>query len=153
MRFFISLFLALSLPSLAFATGSVTVSRQKLSYNKLAIEKYVEIVTISWTADASAATIPTTVITLRGYSIKALTKPGGTAPTANYDVVFGDPLDSTVDALGGALAARSASATEMKQPVLTGGVSPVFLAGDYSFAVKNNSVNSATGTVVLYLVD
>lgn len=129
--------------------GTVSVER---SYNRYA-EQIVEIVDITWTADAAAATVPDTSIeNLFGFLIKAVTKPGGTAPTAASDAILGDPQDSTLDALGGALTDKITTTTQQVYPVVSGGNLPVYLAGDYTFKISNNAVNSATGTVRLYIL-
>jgi hypothetical protein len=150
MKKLVSLLLVLAVQ--AFGVVPV-VSRTFNDYSKQMLSKKVEIVTIAWTADASNGSVPTITIPLNGFCLKAVTVPGSTAPTALYDIALGDPASSALDALNGALKDRSATVAETVQPVLTGGTSPIFLAGNYTFTVSNNSVNSATGTVILYLVD
>lgn len=135
--------------------GTVTVTREHLVYGKGKNDggKTIEKVTIDWVGDASDGSVPNTNIDLYGFCIKAITNPGTTAPTANYDIAFGDPDDTGLDALAGALANRSASATEQVEPKISSAVLPSFLAGTYQFQLSNNSVNSATGSCILYLVD
>jgi hypothetical protein len=133
--------------------GTVTITRTPL---KSANDTYFEKVVIDWVADASAATVPnTTVSGLYGFLLKAITNPGSTAPTANYDIAFGDPEDTTLDALGGLLQNRHTSNTEAVYGIAKNGTDvapfPIFLAGDYQFQLTNNAVNSATGRVILYL--
>ena len=109
-------------------------------------------VTISWVGDAANGTIPNTTISgLCGYCIKVVTNPGSPAPTANYDIAFGDPDDTTLDAFGGQLADRHTTNTEQVYPKVTGSLTPVFLCGDYQLQITNQSVNSATGTITLYI--
>lgn len=130
--------------------GTVTVSR--LNYEMPGTQERVQKVSIAWTADASAATVPNTSITgLYGYLIKAVTNPGSTAPTDNYDITLNDPDDTSFDALGGKLIDRDTVNTEQVYPVITGAVTPVFLCGDYTLTITGNAVNSATGLIVLYL--
>lgn len=138
--------------------GTISASRSFSNYGKGAHSKRVEVVTIDWTADASDATVPSLSLDLQGYCIKAITNPGATAPTANYDIALGDPEDSSLDALAAALANRATATTEQVYPAIAGSPGtvtsfPPFLAGTYSLAISNNAVNSATGRIILYLVD
>lgn len=141
------------MPSFVFAAGSTSVTRAHKGYGKAGNEKTVEIVTVSFTADASDASVPDTSIELKGYVLKVITNPGSTAPTDNYDIDLGDPADAALDALAGGLANRDTANTEQAFPVLTNGVVPVFLSGTYTLGVSNNAVNSATGDIIFYLVD
>lgn len=130
--------------------GTVTVTRT-VKQMPLSQEE-ISVVSIAWTADASAATIPNTAITgLYGFLIKAVTNPGSTAPTDNYDIALNDPDDSSFDALEGQLANRDTANTEQVYPKASGALVPIFLCGDYTLAISGNSVNSATGLIVLYL--
>jgi hypothetical protein len=149
-----TIFFLLLLPSFAFAAvGTVSVSRSFDHYEKVGARKVVEKVTISWTASSSDGSVPDTNIDLKGFVLKAITDPGSTAPTANYDIAFGDPEDTALDAFDGALQNRATATTEQKAVVLSGATEPVFLDGTYQLQITNNLVNSATGTIILYLVD
>lgn len=145
---YISLLSMFLVSQLALAAGSVTVTRANFAKS--------EVVTINWTADSADGSVPDTTLGLYGTCVKIVTNPGSTAPTANYDMVINDP-EATVDALAGALANRHTSNTEQVYPTIAGSpgtvsaVSP-FLTGTYTFSLSNNSVNSATGKVVIYLV-
>lgn len=131
-----------------------TISYTRADIPGISRAKIGEIITISCTADASDGSFPATTISgLRGFCVKAITKPGGTNPTANYDIALYGSATPTLDAFGGALADRAASTTEQKAPVLTGATSPVFLNGDYSLAITNNSVNSAGITIYLWILN
>lgn len=142
-----------------FGVGTVTVTRETRSIDKYWYSaKRAEVVTIAWTADASAATVPTTDVDLYGYVQKVITNPGSTAPTANYDIDFKDPEDSALDAFALALNNRHTTTTEQVYPMIAGAPGtvtsrPVFLAGTYAFTLTNNAVNSATGRVLIYLTD
>jgi hypothetical protein len=130
--------------------GTVTVTRTeiKTKYKGDLIEK----ITIDWTADAADGSVPNTSIdSLYGYVVKALTNPGATAPTSNYDIKLLDPDDSAIDALAGALDNRHTSNSEQVYPTASGAQIPVYLCGSYTFNLANNSVNSATGTVILFI--
>lgn len=152
----LALFVSLALqPSTAYAAGTITKSSDVISnYGFADPVKRVRVVTVAWTADASAATVPTLSLALKGYLIKVVTNPGATAPTDNYDITLGDPEDSALDAANSTLLNRDTANTEQVYPVLgSTPVIPVFLSGTYSLAVTNNSVNSATGRIIFYLVD
>lgn len=131
--------------------GTVTITREPL------VSKHgreVEKVKIDWVADAADGSVPETSISgLYGYVMKAITNPGATAPTDNYDVELIDPDDATIDALAAALANRDTANSEQVYPTVTGATIPIFLAGSYTFKLTNNAVNSATGSVILYLAE
>lgn len=129
---------------------AMIVERELKFVGKDGSSPFCEVVTINWTSDSSGNVSES--IYLAGFALKAITKPGSAAPTDNYDISLGDPLDSALDALDGSLADRDAANTEQKVLKLTDGVSPVFLAGDYTFKVANAG-NTKTGTCVFYLVD
>lgn len=132
--------------------GTVTITRQDIP--GLSRAKIGEIVTLTCVGDSSNGSFPATTIPgLQGFIVKVITKPGATNPTANYDIALYSPLASTLDSLGGALADRSASTAEQKAPVLSGATCPVFVSGDYSFAITNNSVASAQITVYMFILN
>lgn len=141
------------------AGSSSSISSQVFTdYSKSATGKRVEIITVAWTADNADGTVPALSLALNGYLIKVITNPGATAPTANYDIALGDPEDSNLDALNGALANRHTSTTEQVYPMHAGAPGtvsshPIFLSGAYSLTVSNNAVNSATGRIIFYLTD
>jgi hypothetical protein len=109
-----------------------------------------ERISITWTADASAATIPDLAIPgIKGFIAQIITDPGATAPTALYDIALYHPSAADLDILGGALADRSATITEVKAPVLSGATLPVYVNGDYTMKWTNNAVNSATGLIYI----
>jgi len=137
---------------MAGSSNSLT-SRVWQEYGSGATSRRTEVVTIDWVADDAAATIPNLSIELRGYCVKAITNPGATAPTDNYDIALGDPEDSALDALAGALQNRDTTTTEQAQPVITSAQTPVLLAGTYTLSVSGNAVNSATGRIIFYLTD
>lgn len=150
-RLFITL-LALSLllmsPSGVWAAGTVTDA------GKLKYSKNVSVLTYSWTADASAATVPATASTIPidGYVFMVVTNPGATAPTTLYDITLTD--SDGVDIMGGELADRHTSNSEQAFPLMSGSTDFFggrFVAGVLTLNVTNNSVNSATGTVVIYI--
>ncbi len=117
--------------------------------------KRVRKIIVDWVGDDATGAVPNlTLSNLQGYVIKAITNPGSTAPTSNYDIALGDPLDNSLDALASLLNNRSATVTEQVYTNVSGATTPIWLdKGDYVLSVTNNSVNSATGQIVLYLTD
>lgn len=140
--FLLVIALALTIP--AFAAGSVTPS-----YGGRGDWKWVK---LECTAGAGGAfsdyTIP---VEINGAVLQVITDPGGTAPTANYDITL---LDANgVDLMGGSLANRSETATEIAQPLVNGNYGAVFTSGAHTLTVSNNAVASATFTVIIYYLD
>lgn len=138
--------------------GSTSVSRSFAEYSKGGESKRVEKITVSFVGDSANGGVPNTSIPMQGHIIKIVTNPGSTAPTSNYDIALGDPDDSTLDVLGGAIANRHTTTTEQVYPMIAGSPGtvssrPVFVSGTHTLAISNNSVNSATGDIHFYLVD
>jgi hypothetical protein len=79
------------------------------------------------------------------------TDPGSTAPTDNYDLTITDA--NGLDVLQGVGANRHTTTTQMAAIVFSGtSVHPPVAMGDtLTLNVTNNSVNSATFTVKLYV--
>lgn len=106
---------------------------------------------ISWVADDTDGSVPDTVLTdengdndnLTAYIVLAVTNPGSTAPTNNYDITIED--SEGVDVMGGALADRSATASEQAMPLISGSPVPRLVHGPLTFKLTDNLVNSATG--------
>lgn len=134
--------------------GTVTItSREMIQWGK-GQRKTVEKITIDATGDAADGSFPAKTITgMYGYVFKVVTNPGSTAPTANYDIVLNDPDDAGLDAMGGLIINRHTSNGEQVYPNASGATIPIFLCGDYSLAITNNSVNSATTKIIFYLAD
>lgn len=135
--------------------GTISVTSDSIVNAGYSNRKRIRKIVIDWTADAAAATVPNlTLSNIYGYVIKAITNPGSTAPTANYDIALGDPEDTALDALAGALQNRHTSTTEQVYPTGSGSTVPIWLdKGDYTLSVSNNAVNSATGRIIFYLTD
>jgi hypothetical protein len=129
--------------SVAYSIGNAGITSSQ-RFNK---------VVVSFIADAADGSIPDTSLTnLAGYIMKIVTNPGATAPTDNWDFVLND--SDGVDVLGGAGANRDTANSEQVYPTISGATIPVWLEkGTYTLAMSGNSVNSATGTVTLYLKD
>lgn len=127
--------------------GTVTTTLTK-------IDNVMEL-TFAWTADASAATVPATAVpthmvkSIKGLScVLGTTNPGSTAPTDGYKVTVTD--SDGIDIFGGAMWARSATASEQAAPVLNGNAVKRVTNGALTLNISDNLVNSATGTVKLY---
>lgn len=154
----LTLFLAAFAP--LFAAGSVSQTFEARNNGELVV------ITLSWTADAANGSVPATVLTssggtwtpyvpgrapsseavsIEGFSIiNVVTDPGSTAPTDNYDITFTDSRGA--DLLDGECLNRDTSTTER----CSAGPLPVY--GAVTMNISGNSVNNATGTVVVYLV-
>lgn len=111
----------------------------------------VTVLTLSWTADASAATVPTTTTTshLRGHIFMIATVPGSPAPTDNYDITLTDA--DGVDVTGGEGANRDTTAPEQITPKMGGLYGPRYVPTTLTLTLSGNSVNSATGSVKVYI--
>jgi hypothetical protein len=111
---------------------------------------YGERIVTDWTADDSNGSVPNLVIPgMTGIISSVITNPGATAPTDNYDIYLYHPSDSSLDVLGDALANRDTATSEVKGPSYSGSNFNVAVSGNYTLAVSNNSVNSATGQIVI----
>jgi hypothetical protein len=150
--FLMTLCLVLICTSQVWSVGTVTVN-----YNQLSATEHI--LTLSWVGDASnglvpAYTVPTWITNeLQPYYIfMVCTVPGATAPTALYDITLVDGIN--IDMMGGVLANRSNSATECVVPVIdiahsVGAGRPIY--GGMTLNLTGNSVNSATGTIIIFL--
>lgn len=135
------------------AGSSSTYTHTHENYGKWGPAKRVEKVTITWVADDTDGSVPNVSVPLNGWLIKAVTNPGSPAPTDNYDIVIGDPNDSALDVVAGALADRDTATSEQVYPVVGSSATPPFLCGTHTVGISGNSVNSATGEIILYLID
>lgn len=112
-------------------------------------------VVLTWTDNSTATgtSVPATATTLpiNGYVTRVVTDPGGTAPTALYDITL-TTTNNGEDIMGGKLADRSATVTEAMRPYdsASGTYGDTYVAGTLILTVTNNLVNSATGTVTIY---
>ena len=137
--------------SSAFAVGAVTFTIDQI---EPANQPRRVIITLSWTADAIAATVPSTTIQgalIKGfYLYSAETNPGNAvAPTDNYDIVINDA--DGLDIAGSLLLNRDTANTEIINIGTSGHGYPI-VRGDLTFVLSNNAVNSATGTCILVFV-
>lgn len=109
--------------------------------------------TVSWTAHTDGSyTSYLLRYPIDGILLCVVTDPGATAPQAAYDPCLTDQYGR--DVMGGGLADRSATATEMAMPQITGaaGLVPytVPVHGCLQLAITGNNVNTALGKVIIY---
>lgn len=116
------------------------------------------VLTMAWTAhkDGSFTAVnvgATHLTTLAPYLLFLMrTDPGGTAPTAAYDITL---TDAHGDILGGMGANRSATVTESVVPKIDGtnnlwGTAP--WRTSLQLAITGNSTNGATGVIEFWFV-
>ena len=122
------------------------------TYASLSADKMV--VTFTCTASVDDASFPSTstsATSLKGFYITEVRTNPGTAPTTGYDIVLND--SDGIDLMGGTLADRSATASERAVPLLaTNWYGKTMIDGVVTLVITNNSVNSATVTVKVFLV-
>ena len=154
--------ICLFIPGLSFAAGSVTATRTKIDVAFMA-GRGIQKVVISWTADAADGTVPSTslntalsasggIVPLIGWSCyMAVTDPGATAPTDNYDIVLKDEYGADIFAT--AINDRDAANTEQAFPIVAAGTyRSRLVTGNLTFELSNNAVNSAVGQCILYFI-
>lgn len=142
--------LLLSVPILHAAGSSVTVASELFSGN-------IGVVTISWVADGSTAAVPSTDLSsymgaFNGWFLfKMDADVGSTAPTNLYDVTISNSMG---DITGGALTDLLAAGNQVNLMPLSADDYEIMVpvSSALTFALANNSVNSATGTIKLYFV-
>jgi len=138
----------LLIPSLVWAAGSVTDS------GKVKYSNSVSVLTFTWVGAASGGAVTATASTvpIDGYVFMVVTNPGDTAPQDNYDLTLKD--SDGVDIMGGELTDRDTANSEQAFPLMDGSTDffgKRFVAGTLTLGVTGNNVNSATGTVVVYI--
>ena len=137
----IALFLVLT--QSAYSAGTITEQMQT--------HGNIRVIILTCTADAAAATYPTTEVSaFEGRLIKMVTNPGSPAPTDDYDIVINNQHGT--DVLGGRGANRDTAnneEVELWDNEPTGQIT--ITTGDtLSIIISNNSVNSAVTVVTLY---
>ena len=116
------------------------------------------VVTWVWVADDTNATVPdsalsTTHAALLKYFFADMgeTIPGAvTAPTALYDATLEDA--NGMDVFGGKLTNRSDPAKEQVLPAIGGALGSRAIHTGLTLKIANNSVNDATGTVIITFI-
>jgi len=115
----------------------------------------VRLLTFAWTADADNGSVPDTAISanqakvLSGLkAVLAITNPGTTAPTDNYDITLENTDGACI--FGGSLSNRDTSNSEQARPTISTLAGESVVDGILTFKLANNSVNSATGDCKVY---
>jgi len=130
-------------PMITHAAGTCSVTPTSISRDFYCI-------TYTWTADASDGSVPATASPkVTGYVVLAITDPGATAPTDNYDITLTDEDD--VDVFGGNLANRDTANSEHAVPKIGSVYGGRFVNSALTMNLSNNSVNSATGELKVYI--
>jgi len=115
-------------------------------------------VVIDWTSDDTTGAVSGTTRKLCGRLVKAVTDPGATAPTANYDIALTDPESVNIlTACQSTLADRHTSNTEevyflVKDAAGTPLAQPVHpIVCDAITVAVTNAGNSKVGQLILYV--
>jgi hypothetical protein len=130
----------------AYAVGTATVTPRYI-YEAGQVRR--TILTVSWTDDTNGTTYvinPTSYNIMGWYLYSAETNPGSGPPTDNYDITLVDA--DTYDLAGGLLMNRDTSTTEMVNMGNAPASYPM-ITDNFTFTLSGNSVNNATGTLIL----
>lgn len=122
--------------------GTTTTTHQKVGH--------VRRILVDFVADAANGSVPDTVLpSFEGRIAELTTNPGAVAPTDNYDLTLID--DEGSDRLQGLGANRDTANTETVPVVYASSTihPPVGFAETLTLKLANNSVNSATGRIIL----
>lgn len=149
-KLMLALFLVLVMAVSSWAAGTASVT----GHDKIHVlrEQQRVILTITWVDDTAGTTLaidPKTYSITGWYLYTAETNPGGTAPTALYDITLVDA--DGADIAGGVLLNRSATVTELVNVGTSAAGYPV-MRGSVTFTLSGNDVNNATGTLILTFV-
>lgn len=129
--------------------GTAVVSRSGAFLDRAHRGPYLEIITVTWVGDATDGSVPSVSLgKVYGLLQRLVTDPGPTAPTTLYDITM--PDEDGFDALGGAGANRSATATEEAEIKMT--TFQRIVANVLTFAIANQAVVSAQGIARLYVL-
>jgi hypothetical protein len=147
----------LAMVSFAFATasswGTPTFGNEDKDPTKAPFKSW----SIAWTASSVDGTVITYSLTasdlayMKGWYLYLIeTVPGTVAPTVNYDIAV-YKYGTTFDIIGTALANLDNATTERRYPKQNSvkGYPPI--DGKFTISVSGNSINSATGTIKLWL--
>lgn len=108
--------------------------------------------TFTWTADDGDGSVPATAseLSFKANVCVVVTNPGATAPTDDYDITLTD--EHGIDVMGGQLANRDTTTSESALPKIGSvyGCRPI--SGTITLNITNNSVNSATGVVEVFIL-
>ena len=141
----LAIMLLFLLPQSVMAAGTVAQTYVKVTND-------VRCLTYTWTADASAHTVPATdsLWAIDGYVVLVVTNPDDdAAPTDAYDITLTDADDC--DVMGGTLTDRSDTDSEHAVPKIGNVYGGRWVSGILTLNVSGNSVDSAVGTVAVYI--
>lgn len=129
----------------AFAASTVTQTTSRLSSN-------VEMLTMAITADASGTVDVFQTTAFNGYIFMVTTDPGTPAPTNNYDIVFRDLHDGSLDIMGDALLNRNTASSEQVIPSIGSQAIELgrYVDGGASVAITGNTASNAELTIHIY---
>lgn len=138
----VTVLLAASLPGLA---------AESVTQTWINCTAKVECLTFAWQADSNGAlTATASNRSIDGYIIQIVTNPGDTAPTDNYNITLNN--SDGADVCGTVLANRDTANSEIALPKPDGtNFADAWISGILTLAVTGNSVDSATGTVKVYI--
>lgn len=146
-KFILAIFIILLSANAVLAADAGTWT---VTYDKVDASSAIKTVTFSWTAAADGSVeyaIPAATLSyMKGsYIYWVETNPGATAPTDNYDIVLNS--SGGADLFRGKLINRDETNTEVVK-----GLNVPCDGTAMTWVISNNVVNSATGTIKLYLV-
>jgi len=142
-KFIIVIFMMLLMATSGYCAESVTQSLQ--------VGGEINVLVMNWTTDGSGdLTATDTGYPIEGYLMLVETDPSGTAiPSAAYTVTLTDA--NGVDVMGGALADRSTTTTEMTMPKLNGNYTIIPVVSTLEMDVTSAG-NSKSGVIRIYFV-
>jgi hypothetical protein len=134
-RLVLALIILVGLASQVFAASSAIVTREHIGSD-------IEIVKIVWTTAANGSFTSVT-FGVSGCLFYAITDPGTPAPTDNYDITVtnSEGIDIATSQL---LDRDTANSEDVKFTTVK------CVNGDLTYAISNNSVDSATGVTKLF---
>lgn len=125
------------------AGASTTFTSSYLGYK---VYKY----SFAWTGDGAGGAVTSYVTPkITGYVFSGVTNPGTVQPTDNYDITLSD--DNGADVFGGELLNRDTANSEQATPKIGNAYGTRFVNSRLTFAASGQSVNSATGTLDVYV--
>lgn len=132
--------------------GTITKTSDEMIEQGFQSSIRVRKIVYSFVGDAADGSVPaSSAVAINGYIIKVVTNPGSTAPTDNWDLAINDA--DGADVLAGAGADRDTSNSETIYLAATVASTPAWCEGSHTVVVTGNSVNSATGTITIYVKD
>jgi hypothetical protein len=139
------LILAFMIPGVVLAASSVV--EQKGGWRQLRQSNIWQL-EVLWTANTTGAVTTEAMPAAPGAGLfmGAVTDPGSTAPTDNYDIQLQDPTYS-YDMMQGKLLNRDTSTTETVGPK-----GYPYDGGTINFVLSGNTANGAVGTLLIWIL-